>query len=122
MPGEPRILIVEDDYLIAALLEDIMKAAGWRVVGPIGQLAEAIEAAAHQECDAALLDVNLGGETIYPVAEMLSARKVPFMFLTGYGAEGLEQPFAQRPRLGKPFRTKELLGAVARLVAPMAEA
>jgi DNA-binding response OmpR family regulator len=122
MEDGPRILIVEDDYLIAALLEDIMKAAGWRVVGPVSRVAEAVDTAAHQDCDAAVLDVNLAGEPIYPVAEVLSRRKVPFMFLTGYGDEALEDPFGERPRLGKPFRTKELLGALARLVKAPAEA
>lgn len=122
MPEASRILVVEDDYLIAALLKDILSAAGWRVIGPVGRLAEAVETAAHQDCDAAVLDVNLAGEPIYPVAETLSRRKVPFLFLTGYGSDGAEQPFGDRPRLGKPFRTGDLLGALQRLLAaPAAE-
>lgn len=88
------------------MLEDIPSAAGWRVVGPVGRVAEAVETASHQDCDAAVLDVNLGGEAICPVAEVLNARKVPFVFLTGYGTGGAARPFCGRPRLNKPFRTR----------------
>ena len=123
MPEKPRILVVEDDYLIATLLQDILSAAGWSVVGPVGRLAEAVDTAAHQDCDAAVLDINLGGKAIYPVAEVLSQRKVPFLFITGYGGNGADQPFGDRPRLGKPFRNQELLGALEHLLAaPTAEA
>lgn len=116
-----RILIVEDDYLIATLLAEIMEMAGWQVVGPIGHLSEAIDTAAKEGVDVALLDVNLGGEAVFPVAEVLDARHVPFVFLTGYGAETLGNPFCERPRLGKPFKTRELIGTVARLVGPAEE-
>lgn len=122
MPEGSRILVVEDDYLIAAMLKEILSAAGWRVVGPVGRLAEAVETAAHQDCDAAVLDVNLAGEAIYPVAETLSRRKVPFLFLTGYGSGGSAQPFGERPRLGKPFRAHQLIDALTHLLAaPAAE-
>lgn len=122
MPERRRILIVEDDYLIASLLVEVLEGAGWQVVGPVGHLAEALDSAKTAACDAALLDVNLGGEAVYPVAEVLGARNVPFLFLTGYGAETLSSPFARQPRLGKPFKAAELLGALARLVSRGAEA
>ncbi|HZU89457.1 MAG TPA: response regulator [Stellaceae bacterium] len=117
-----RILIVEDDYLIATLLAEVLETAGWRVVGPVGQLGEAVDAAVQEKFDAAVLDVNLGGKAVYPVAAVLDERHVPFVFLTGYGAETLQRPFCGRPRLGKPFKTAELLGTVARLVDPAAGA
>ncbi|MGH7088748.1 MAG: response regulator [Stellaceae bacterium] len=125
MPEKSRILVVEDDYLIATTLADVLGAAGWTVIGPVGHLAEAVETAAHQDCDVAVLDINLAGEAVYPVAEVLSQRKIPFLFLSGNGggSRGSAQPFAERPRLGKPFRNRDLLGVLARLVgASVAEA
>jgi DNA-binding response OmpR family regulator len=122
MRERQRILIVEDDYLIATLLAEILETAGWHVVGPVGRLTEAVDAAAKEGFDAAVLDVNLGGEAVYPVAEVLDARHVPFVFLTGYGTDMLQRPFCERPRLGKPFKHEELIGTVARLVAPAAGA
>lgn len=123
MPDKLRILVVEDDYLIADLLRDMLSTAGWSVIGPIGRLAEAVETAAREDCDAAVLDINLAGEVSYPVAEVLSERKVPFLFLSGYGRAGPATPFDERPRLGKPFRSRDLLGALRQLIAaPAAEA
>jgi DNA-binding response OmpR family regulator len=115
-----RILIVEDDYLIASLLTEVMESAGWQVVGPVGHLTDAVATAAKEEIDVAVLDVNLGGETVFPVADVLDTRKVPFLFLTGYGTETLERRFCERPRLGKPFKTAELIGVVRRLIPPAA--
>ncbi len=116
-----RILIVEDDYLIATLLTEVIETAGWQVVGPVGHLSEAVYAATSENFDAAVLDVNLGGEAVYPVAEVLDRRRVPFAFLTGYGTDTLSRPFCERPRLGKPFKTQDLIGMVKRLVCPAAE-
>jgi CheY-like chemotaxis protein len=121
MPERRRILLVEDDYLIATLVAEMFEAADWQVVGPVGYLAAALATAASEGFDAAVLDVNLHGQPVYPVAEVLDARKIPFVFLTGYVAHGLSQPFCERPHLGKPFSPGELIGAVARLIAPAAE-
>jgi CheY-like chemotaxis protein len=117
-----RILIVEDDVLVATLLADILESVGWEVVGPVAHLATALDAAASERCDAAVLDVNLGGQTVYPVAEVLDARRVPFVFVTAYGREALPPLVCGRPHLGKPFVPGELIGIVARLIAPAAEA
>jgi DNA-binding response OmpR family regulator len=122
MRERQRILIVEDDYLLASLLAEVLDAAGWQVVGPVGHLAEALETVASEDFDAAVLDVNLGGQTVYPVAEVLEERNVPFAFLTGYGPETLPRSLCERPRLGKPLKMKELVSAVARLTAPAAAA
>jgi DNA-binding response OmpR family regulator len=122
MPESPRILVVEDDYLIASLLADVLEAAGWQVIGPVGQLTEAVDTATHAGFDVAVLDVNLGGEAVYPVAAVLDERNVPFVFLTGYGADTLMQPFCERPRLGKPFKIDQLIGAVKRLVPSAVQA
>jgi CheY-like chemotaxis protein len=84
-----RILVVEDDFLVATLLAEIFESVGWQVVGPVAHLATALEAAASEGFDAATLDVNLGGQTVYPVAEVLDTRRVPFVFVTACGREGL---------------------------------
>jgi DNA-binding response OmpR family regulator len=120
MRERPRILVVEDDFLVAKLLAEILESVGWQVVGPVERLARALDAAASEDFDAAVLDVNLGGQTVYPVAEVLDARRVPFVFVTAHGREALPSLFSGRPHLGKPFAPRELIGTVARLVAPVA--
>jgi DNA-binding response OmpR family regulator len=75
-----RVLVVEDDYLISLLFDDMLTSAGCVVVGPLPRLTDALEAAAKERCDAAVLDVNLGGERVYPVAKILAERHVPFIF------------------------------------------
>ncbi len=117
-----RILIVEDDYLNAAMLAEVLEAAGWQVVGPVGYLNEALDTAASEELDAAVLDINLSGQAVYPVAEVLEARNIPFAFLTCYDRETVLGPYRGRPWLGKPIRVRELIATVARLIAPAAEA
>jgi DNA-binding response OmpR family regulator len=118
MPERRRILVVEDDYLIAALIADAVGAVGWQVIGTARDLATALDSAAREDFDAAVLDVNLGGQAVYRVADVLDARKVPFVFVTGYVAHGLSQPYCERPLLAKPFRPGELLDTVTRLIAP----
>src|SRR5215472_14624237 len=117
-----RILVVEDNFLVATLLEEILESVGWQVVGPVAHLTAALDAAANKDFDAAVLDVNLGGQTVYPVAELLDARRVPFVFVTAYGREALPPLFCGRPHLGKPFLPGELIGTVAHLITPGAEA
>lgn len=113
-----RVLVVEDEYLVAILIEEILKSAGCIVRGPIPRLPDALDAVDHDDYDAAVLDVNLAGERIDPVAQALSRRKVPFVFVTGYGEGVLSEEFAERPRLCKPFRMADLLGAVSNIVEP----
>ena len=122
MPEKRRILVVEDDFLVATLLAEILESAGWQVVGPVAHLVTALDAAASEDLDLAVLDVNLGGQTVYPVAEVLDARRVPFVFVTAYGRDALPPLFCGRPHLGKPFAPGELIGTVACLVAPVTEA
>jgi len=77
---------------------------------------EALDAIDHDDCDAAVLDVNLAGERINPVADALSERNVPFLFVTGYGANALPSEYAARPHVCKPFRMAELIGALSSVV------
>ena len=111
-------MVVEDEYFIAILIEEILESAGCVVMGPIPRLPDALHAVDHQDYDVAVLDVNLAGEWINPVADALSERNVPFLFVTGYGANALPSEHAQRPHICKPFRMADLLGAVSNLVKP----
>lgn len=114
-----RILVVEDDYLVASLIQDVLEAAGCIVSGPIPRLPQAVGAAETDVCDAAVLDVNLGGKQVFPVAAVLSRRHIPFAFVTGYGAAALPDEHHDRPMIRKPFRNDELLSVVAGLVKPV---
>jgi DNA-binding response OmpR family regulator len=114
-----RVLVVEDEYLVAILIEEILQKAGCVVKGPIPRLREALEAVNHDDYDAAVLDVNLAGEQINPVADALSERNVPFLFVTGYGASALPDEYAHRPHICKPFRMAELICALSNVVDPL---
>jgi CheY-like chemotaxis protein len=107
-PRPRRILIAEDEAITSMMIEDVVHGLGCTVVGPAGRLREALRLAGEGELDGAVLDVNLNGESIYPVAEALAAREVPFVFLTGYGAAGLDAAHAHRRVLQKPFRATDL--------------
>ena len=98
-----RMLIAEDEALVAIMMEDMAVEFGWSVVGPFAKTAEALAAAEGDDIHAAVLDVNLGGESVYPVADALVARGVPFVFTTGYGAESIDGRFARTPILQKPI-------------------
>ena len=111
-----RVLVVEDEYLVAVLIQDMLEPAGCVVMGPFPRLPEALDAADHDTYDAGVLDINLGGARIDPVAAALSRRNVPFVFVTGYGSGGLPREYAERPRICKPFRMAELLDTVSSLV------
>jgi DNA-binding response OmpR family regulator len=111
-----RVLVVEDEYLVAVLIQNMLESAGCVVTGPFPRLREALDAADHDTCDAAVLDINLGGARIDPVAAALSRRNVPFVFVTGYGSGGLPREYAERPRICKPFRMAELLDTVSSLL------
>ena len=111
-----RVLVVEDEYLVAVLIEKILESAGCIVMGPVARVPEALDAVNDDDYDAAVLDVNLAGERINPVADALSERDVPFMFVTGYGANALPSEYAERPHIGKPFRMAELLGMLSSIL------
>jgi DNA-binding response OmpR family regulator len=111
-----RVLVVEDDYLISLLFDDMLTSAGCVVVGPLPRLADALEAAAKESCDAAVLDVNLAGEHVYPVAKILAERHVPFIFVTGYSGDALPLEYAEQPLIAKPFKAAQLLGALSNLI------
>jgi PAS domain S-box-containing protein len=103
-----RILLVEDEILVAMMMKDILTELGFSVIGPFSRLAEAMVAAVHDEIDAGIIDVNLGGEFVYPVADVLAARRIPFVFVTGYGVESIDRRFAYVPIVKKPVQRQVL--------------
>ena len=103
-----RVLLVEDENLVALLLEDMVAELGHTVVGPVARLDKALETAQREAFDVAILDVNINGEEAYPIADALVARGIPFVFSTGYGKKGLPAPYSDRPALQKPFQRHDL--------------
>jgi CheY-like chemotaxis protein len=103
-----RVLIVEDELLVALLIEDLLADLGCSTLGPCGNLCNALEAARTGLFDLAVLDVNLGGEMVYPVAEALTARRIPFLFLSGYGEEAIPPGHANWKVCAKPFKADDL--------------
>jgi CheY-like chemotaxis protein len=103
-----RVLLVEDEILVAMMMKDILAEFGLSVVGPFSRVAEAMVAAVHEDIDAGIIDVNLGGEFVYPVADVLVARDIPFVFVTGYGVESIESRFAHVPIIKKPVQRADL--------------
>lgn len=105
-----RVLIVEDSFLIAEDIADVLRSRGCEVCGPHARIARALPSARGESLDGALLDVRLGEELCFPIAEVLEGRGVPFLFLSGYGGvEVLPSRFRRRPFVAKPFHEAELL-------------
>ena len=103
-----QILVVEDEALVAMALREALSELGYSVVGPFSRMSEAILALRNARVDAAVLDVNLGGDVVYPLADVLAADQVPFIFVTGYGADEIERRFANVPVLQKPIEPDAL--------------
>ena len=110
-----RVLIVEDEALVAMLVEDALLDAGAEVIGPVATVTEALALLDSAVPDAAVLDLNLAGETSTPVADVLAQRGIPFVVATGYGAEGLPPGHAKVPVLAKPYDPDELTTTLARI-------
>ena len=108
-----RVLVVEDEMMIAMLVEDMLADLGCTVIGPAHGLEAALRLAATETgLDAALLDVNLGGQPVFAVADALRAKGVPAIFSTGYGEAGLRDVDVGAPVLQKPFRAGDLARAL----------
>jgi DNA-binding NtrC family response regulator len=112
-----RILLVEDEVMVAMLLETILEDEKCTTVGPFGDVSSALAAARRETVDAAVLDINLAGEMVFPVAEALAERGVPFLLLSGYGATALPQDRRHWPVCDKPFKSDELVSVLRRLIA-----
>ncbi len=109
-----RVLVVEDELLIALLVEDMLSNEGCIVVGPFARMREALAAANTESCDVALLDVNIAGEMVFPVAHALEARGVPFLFVTGYGQAAMPQDRPDWEACPKPFQLAQLTQRLVR--------
>ncbi|MBR0648724.1 response regulator [Roseomonas terrae] len=111
-----RILVVEDETIIAISIENDLQALGCEVVGPVAKLELALRLAQHEALDAAVLDVTIRGGNVYPVAEQLLVRGVPFALASGYSDWALPDNLQALPRLTKPFTKRELEDQVRSLI------
>lgn len=119
-PTQPpgfKVFVVEDEFLIRMLLEDMLADLGHEIAAVAGSVNEAVELAKGSTFDVAILDVNLDGRDVYPVADILTERRLPFVFVTGYGGRGLPEPYRERPTLQKPFQLEDLRTTLVNLVA-----
>jgi CheY-like chemotaxis protein len=107
-----KILVVEDETLVAFLIEDMLAELGCAAVWHASAVGEALSLIGERQPDAAILDVNLGTETVYPVASRLDAARIPFVFATGYGRKGLPGEWVRRPVVQKPFAAETLAAAL----------
>ena len=111
----PKVLLVEDEMLIAMHIEDMLAELGFEVVGPAMRLRKALEIAREESFDFAVLDVNLANERSFPVADVLRERGIPFIFATGYGSAGLADDYKGTITLQKPLEPGQLRDAIALL-------
>ena len=100
---KPRVLLVEDEALVAMMIQETLAEFGFQVIGPIATASEALASARDSQLDAAVLDINLGDGMVYTVAEILGKRGVPFVFVTGYDADSVDADFSGVPILQKPI-------------------
>ncbi|MBB5050162.1 CheY-like chemotaxis protein [Afipia massiliensis] len=114
MPGNFKagsrtsILLVEDEVMIRMMVADMLEELGYTISGEAGDIDEGIRLVQAVDFDIAILDVNVNGRVITPVAEAVQMRGLPFVFATGYGAQGLPEKFRDRPTLQKPFQIETL--------------
>jgi CheY-like chemotaxis protein len=113
-----RVLLVEDEMIVACLLEDMLADLGCTVVGPAASVDQALAMIDAEAIDVAVLDVNLNGQMSYPVADALAARGVPFAFSTGYHKDRLLENYRNVPALQKPFHLSELTDMLTKLLTP----
>ncbi|MDO8979769.1 MAG: response regulator [Afipia sp.] len=114
MPGNFKagsrtsILLVEDEVMIRMMVADMLEELGYTIAGEAGDIDEGVRLVQAVDFDIAILDVNVNGRVITPVAEAVQMRGLPFVFATGYGAQGLPEKFRDRPTLQKPFQIETL--------------
>jgi CheY-like chemotaxis protein len=104
-----RVLIVEDESMVAMLIEGLLEECECSIVGPCNTFEKALEAARTETFDLAVLDVNLRGTMVYPVAELLSARHIPFLFVSGYGDDAIPPGHDAWRVCAKPFKGNDLV-------------
>ncbi len=110
-----RVLIVEDEVLVAMLVEELLERMGFEIAAATSHIDEALELARTLDFDVAMLDINLNGRQSFPVAEVLRSRGIPFLFATGYGESVPGSAFADVPLVQKPFSREALKAALEKL-------
>jgi CheY-like chemotaxis protein len=112
------VFLVEDEVLIRMMVSDMLEELGHRVTAEAGDVGEAIALATSADFDLAILDVNLNGAKISPVADLIKARHRPIIFATGYGFQGLPEEFRDYPALQKPFQSEALATVIDDVLKP----
>ncbi|MEH2477657.1 CheY-like chemotaxis protein [Nitrobacteraceae bacterium AZCC 2146] len=112
-PPGGSVFLVEDEVMIRMMVADMLEELGYSVAAETGEINEAVRLASSTEFDIAILDVNVNGKVISPVAEVIRIRGRPFIFATGYGAQGLPEEYRDRPTLQKPFQMETLAQVIA---------
>jgi DNA-binding response OmpR family regulator len=126
MPGTlkaaPRraVLLVEDEVMIRMMVADMLEELGYAIAGEAGDIDEAVRLVQATDFDIAILDVNVNGKVISPVAEAVELRGLPFVFATGYGAQGLPEKFRDRPAIQKPFQMETLARTIETILKSVA--
>lgn len=113
-PERFRVLVVEDEMLPAMFMADLLTDLGCDVVGPVARVADGLKLAGSEKLDGAILDINVAGTEVFPVARELAERSIPFIFLSGYASDTLPQAWRSRPTLRKPFRPQDLARTIAK--------
>lgn len=117
-PTKRRILVVEDETMIAMYIEDMLDRLGCDIEGPVSKLEDAVRLAREGAFDAAILDVTIRGGQVFPVAEILKERGIPFVLASGYGEWALPEAFRGNTRLQKPFTSAEFEAALHTICPP----
>ena len=107
-PPRGSVFLVEDEVMIRMMVSDMLEELGYTVAAEAGEIGEALRLAETTYFDLAILDVNVNGKVISPVADLIKARKRPFIFATGYGTSGLPEEYRNQPALQKPFQLETL--------------
>ena len=124
-PSKPfggSVFLVEDEVMIRMMVADMLEELGYSIAGEAGEIDQAVKLARTASFDIAILDVNVNGKLISPVAEVIEARDRPFIFATGYGAQGLPPEYRDRPALQKPFQIETLAAMIERTLRGTAAA
>jgi CheY-like chemotaxis protein len=112
-----KVLVVEDEMMIAMLIEDMLDELGCTLVGPATNVPRALDLIDKQQIEVAVLDLNLDGQDTYAIADALQRKNLPFIFATGYGSAGLRKEYGNRPVLQKPFQISDLEVALVEALA-----
>ena len=111
-----RVLVCDDNLLIADVVAEFLRECGLRPIGPVGRLESAVQMARERALDGAILDINLNGRPCFPICAILSARRIPFMFLTGYPHAAIPIEYRSTPLITKPFEPNEMREALAEML------